>query len=323
VEEGRHLWAMVYLLHSYFGRDGRDEADELLARRSGNVDNPRILHTFNEPIDDWLSFFMFTTFTDRDGKFQLLALAESGFDPLARTCRFMLTEEAHHLFVGQTGVQRVIRRSAELMNQHNTDDIARHGGIPLTLLQKYINFWYSNSLDLFGSEVSSNAASYFAAGLKGRAFEEKLFSEHRALNQTYQLELWENGKLSPTEISLRSAMNELLRDAYTQDNLRAVEKWNKDLLAHHIDYQFTLPQKRFHRKVGEYADRPFDPMGHPISEAAWRERLSEYLPTNEERAFVKTLMQPITNEGEVAGWIAPPNKGINGQAVDFKYVLLS
>src|SRR5664280_154394 len=26
VEEGRHLWAMVYLLHAYFGRDGREQA---------------------------------------------------------------------------------------------------------------------------------------------------------------------------------------------------------------------------------------------------------------------------------------------------------
>ncbi len=86
VEEGRHLWAMVYLLHRYFGKDGRNEADELLERRSGNEDRPRILGTFNEPITTWLDFFMFAMFTDRDGKFQLLALAESGFDPLARTC---------------------------------------------------------------------------------------------------------------------------------------------------------------------------------------------------------------------------------------------
>jgi benzoyl-CoA oxygenase B subunit len=105
VEEARHLWAMVYLLHSYFGRDGREEAEMLLQRRSGDADRPRILQAFNQPIDDWLSFMMFTTFTDRDGKFQLLALAESGFDPLSRTCRFMLTEEAHHMFVGQTGIR--------------------------------------------------------------------------------------------------------------------------------------------------------------------------------------------------------------------------
>ncbi len=108
VEEGRHLWAMVYLLHAYFGRDGREEAEELLERHSGDADKPRILGTFNEPIRDWLSFFMFTYFTDRDGKFQLKSLAESSFDPLARTCSFMLTEEAHHMFVGDTGINRVV-----------------------------------------------------------------------------------------------------------------------------------------------------------------------------------------------------------------------
>ena len=81
VEEGRHLWAMVYLLHAYFGRDGRDEADALLERRSGDADRPRILGAFNEATPDWLAFFMFTYFTDRDGKFQLAALQESGFDP--------------------------------------------------------------------------------------------------------------------------------------------------------------------------------------------------------------------------------------------------
>src|SRR3984885_2958818 len=105
VEEGRHLWAMVYLLHKYFGRDGREEAEALLQRRSGDADKPRILGAFNERTPDWLSFFMFTFFTDRDGKMQLAALAQSGFDPLSRTCRFMLTEEAHHMFVGESGVQ--------------------------------------------------------------------------------------------------------------------------------------------------------------------------------------------------------------------------
>ncbi|HXS29599.1 MAG TPA: hypothetical protein VN755_02100, partial [Steroidobacteraceae bacterium] len=48
VEEGRHLWAMVYLLHKYFGKDGREEGEALLERRSGNQDNPRILQAFNE-----------------------------------------------------------------------------------------------------------------------------------------------------------------------------------------------------------------------------------------------------------------------------------
>src|ERR1700740_714399 len=110
VEEGRHLWARVYLLHRSCGRDAREEAEALLERRSGDQDNPRILGAFNERTPDWLAFFMFTYFTDRDGKFQLSALAESAFDPLSRTCRFMLTEEAHHMFVGETGVSRIIPR---------------------------------------------------------------------------------------------------------------------------------------------------------------------------------------------------------------------
>ena len=168
VEEGRHLWAMVYLLHGYFGRDGRDEADALLERRSGNPDKPRILEAFNQPCDDWLNFFCFTMFTDRDGKYQLSALAESGFEPLARTCQFMLTEEAHHLFVGETGVGRVVRRTAQLMKENPEEDVRQLGGIPFDIIQRHINFWFSYSLDLFGGEISSNAADFFAAGLKGR-----------------------------------------------------------------------------------------------------------------------------------------------------------
>ena len=131
VEEGRHLWAMVYLLHAHFGRDGREEAEALLQRHSGDRDKPRILGAFNEKTPDWLSFFMFTYFTDRDGKYQLASLAESGFDPLSRTCRFMLTEEAHHMFVGETGLGRVVQRTCELMREHRTDDVRKHGAIDL------------------------------------------------------------------------------------------------------------------------------------------------------------------------------------------------
>src|SRR6059036_4186242 len=204
VEEGRHLWAMVYLLHRYFGRDGREEADELLARRSGSGDKPRILNTFNEPIDDWLSFFMFTMFTDRDGKYQLSALAQSGFDPLARTTRFMLTEEAHHMFVGETGVDRVVQRCAELMAAGK--DPRKEHAVPFELIQKYINFWFSLSLDLFGGEVSSNAADFFAAGLNGR-FREDTLEEHKAMGEIYRLEVPEGANLVEQEVPLRNAMN--------------------------------------------------------------------------------------------------------------------
>ena len=166
VEEGRHLWAMVYLLHAHFGRDGREEAEALLERRSGDADNPRILGAFNEPTPDWLSFFMFTFFTDRDGKYQLCSLAESGFDPLARTCRFMLTEEAHHMFVGESGVGRVIQRTCERWSRaHRRPGALRAlGVIDLPTVQRYLNLHFSVTMDLFGSDVSSNAATFYTTG---------------------------------------------------------------------------------------------------------------------------------------------------------------
>src|ERR1700739_3334609 len=174
VEEGRHLWAMVYLLHRYFGRDGREEAEALLGRRSGDADNPRILGAFNERTPDWLSFFMFTFFTDRDGKFQLSALTESAFDPLARTTRFMLTEEGHHMFVGRNGIKRIIERTAEVMSRERTDNPERLralGVIDLPTMQRYLNFHSSVTVDLFGADLSSNAATFYTTGLKGRYLE--------------------------------------------------------------------------------------------------------------------------------------------------------
>ena len=158
------------------------------------ADKPRILGAFNEPTSHWLSFFMFTMFTDRDGKYQLAALAESGFDPLARTCRFMLTEEAHHMFVGETGVQRVVKRACELMSRPG--DVRAQGGVDLPTLQKYLNLWYSLSLDLFGGEVSSNAADAFAAGLKGR-YKEDRYDEHKLIGSHFGMEVLEEGQRRP------------------------------------------------------------------------------------------------------------------------------
>src|SRR5215208_3485381 len=214
VEEGRHLWAMVYLLHAYFGRDGREEAEELLARHSGDVDKPRILGTFNEPISDWLSFFMFTYFTDRDGKFQLKSLAESAFDPLSRTCRFMLTEEAHHMFVGETGVGRIVKRTLEVMKEIGGDDVAtlrKAGVIDLPTIQKFMNFWFTSSLDLFGSEASSNAANYFANGIKGRPDEAK-FPDHMESDTYMTIQVPDaNGGVRNETITVRNGINEITR----------------------------------------------------------------------------------------------------------------
>jgi benzoyl-CoA 2,3-dioxygenase component B len=319
VEEGRHLWAMVYLLHGYFGKDGREEADELLERRSGNADSPRILQTFNEPCEDWLSFLCFTMFTDRDGKFQLLSLAESGFDPLARTCRFMLTEEAHHMFVGQTGVGRVIERTCEVLKAGQ--DPREVGAIPPEIIQKYINFWSSSSTDLFGSEVSSNAANFFRAGLKGRVHEHK-HEDHRALEGVYKLTVPNAGSLSTEEIPLRNAMNEVLRDEYVNDNQKGIAYWNRVIEKFGLDWRVSLPSRRFNRSVGLYAGLRFDPQGNPVSEETWAQRSKEWLPTNEDKAYVKSLMKGVFQRGKVAGWIAPPAKGINDMPADYEYVRL-
>jgi len=321
VEEGRHLWAMVYLLHTYFGRDGREEAEELLQRRSGNADHPRILGTFNEPCEDWLSFFCFTMFTDRDGKFQLLTLAESGFDPLARTCRFMLTEEAHHMFVGQTGVGRVIERTCQVMKEHPGEDVRKFGAIPLDIIQKYINFWSSSSTDLFGAEVSSNSANFFAAGLKGRAYEERQ-AEHKALDQTYAMERFIDGKLVHEDVALRNAMNEVLRDEYVKDNLKGIQYWNRICEKYENPYRFSLPHRRFNRKIGEYSAGRFDLLGDQISEQTWNQKCADWLPTAQDKAYVKSLMRPVLEKGKIASWVAPPPKGVNDQSVDYEYVKL-
>jgi len=321
VEEGRHLWAMVYLLHAHFGRDGREEADAMLRRHSGDPDRPRILGAFNERTPDWLSFFMFTFFTDRDGKYQLASLAESGFDPLSRTCRFMLTEEAHHMFVGESGVGRVVQRACELMRAHRTDDPRPHGGIDLPTLQKYLNFHYSVSLDLFGQELSSNAATYYSAGLKGRYKETDIDDDHRLRDVVVPIEVVADGRLVTVERPALNAVNERLRDDYIADCARGVKRWNKIIAAQGIPFELRLPHRGFNRAIGTFAAAHVTPEGRVVSAAEWAAGRDVWLPTDADRGFVGSLMTgAVTEPGRMAGWIAPPAKGINGQPVDFDYV---
>jgi benzoyl-CoA 2,3-dioxygenase component B len=323
VEEGRHLWAMVYLLHAYFGRDGREEAEELLARHSGDADNPRILGTFNEPISDWLSFYMFTYFTDRDGKFQLKSLAESGFDPLARTCQFMLTEEAHHMFVGETGIGRVIKRTLEVMDELGTEDpaaVRRGGAIDLPTIQKYMNFWFSSALDLFGSEVSSNAATVFANGLKGRPDEAK-FDDHVETDTHFDMTVPdEDGQLRTEQVAMRSAMNEITREAYIKDCEVGVKRWNRLIKKAGYDTELTLPSSRFRRAIGAFAGFTFTPDGKPVDRETYNARLYDWIPSEEDKDHVRGLMRPVTEVGKMASWIAPPDRGINNKPVEYEYV---
>ncbi|HEV8673103.1 MAG TPA: benzoyl-CoA 2,3-epoxidase subunit BoxB [Methylomirabilota bacterium] len=323
VEEGRHLWAMVYLLHAHFGRDGREEAEALLQRRSGDPDKPRILGAFNEKTPDWLSYYMFTYFTDRDGKYQLCALAESGFDPLARTCRFMLTEEAHHMFVGETGIGRIVQRTCELMREHKTDDVRRLGGIDLSTLQKYLNFHYSVSLDLFGSEISTNAANFYAGGLKGRFEETKKADDHVLKEATYPVSQLDGDRIVTRPEPALTSLNERLRDDYIADCQRGVDRWNGIIKKAGIDVELRLPHRGFHRAIGSFAEARVAPDGRVISQAEWDARKHEWLPNEADAAYIATLMKPVVQPGKFANWIAAPPRGINGKPIEFEYVRLA
>jgi benzoyl-CoA 2,3-dioxygenase component B len=326
VEEGRHLWAMVYLLQKYFGTQGREEAEELLRRRSGHQDTPRMLGAFNEATPDWLSFFMFTTFTDRDGKMQLAALAQSGFDPLSRTCRFMLTEEAHHMFVGETGVARVIERTCAAMREAGIADATNVGAvrdlgvIDLPTIQKKINLHVSLTLDLFGNEISTNAANVFNASLKGRFREDKIADDHQLLNDTYPVLRCVNGVIAEEKVPALSALNMRLRDDYVDDAAGGIGRWNKVIERAGIEFRLALPHVAFNRRFGEFIGVNTDTAGRLLSDDEWARVRETTLPTTDDNLYVASLMLPVRETGAFAGWIAPPKVGIDNKPGNFEYV---
>ena len=328
VEEGRHLWAMVYLLQKYFGADGREEADDLLRRSSGSEEAPRMLGAFNEETPDWLSFFMFTYFTDRDGKMQLESLAQSGFDPLSRTCRFMLTEEAHHMFVGETGVGRTIQRTCEAMKEAGIDDpydiekVRALGVIDLPTIQKKLNLHYTLSLDLFGQEVSTNAANAFNSGIKGRYMEGRIEDDHKLNDALYPVRSVVDNEILLRDVPALTAINMRLRDDYVRDAAGGVGRWNKIIEKLGIQFEMVMPHEGFHRQIGVFAAVSVDPEGNIISKDTWDAKVKDWLPTKADGDFIQSLMIPVTEPGKFASWIAPPKVGINNQPGDFEYVKL-
>jgi len=323
VEEGRHLWAMVYLLHKHFGRDGREEAEALLQRRSGDPNNPRILTAFNEKTSNWLAYFMFTFFTDRDGKFQLAALAESGFDPLARTTKFMLTEEAHHMFVGESGVARVLQRTCEIMREQNLTDpsqVRAQGVIDLETLQRFVNFHCSVTLDLFGSEVSSNAASFYTGGIKGRYGETNITDNHSLAGDSYAIQEIENGAIVNRQVPALTALNARLRDDYIREIQAGLDRWNRIPERFGVPFRMTLPHVGFHRKIGSFAGHCISPDGRLLSKDDWERQSASWLPSDNDHEFVGSLMGRVIEPGKFANWIAPPVRGINNLPVEFEYV---
>jgi len=330
VEEARHLWAMVYLLQKYFGRDGREEAEDLLRRRSGDQDTPRLLGAFNEATPDWLSFFMFTFFTDRDGKMQLHALSQSGFDPLSRTCRFMLTEEAHHMFVGQSGIGRIIERTCQAMRAAGIDDpddverVRALGVIDLPTMQNKATLHFSLTLHLFGSEISTNAANAFNASLKGRYREDQIEDDHRLTGDTYPVWRLKHGQIMREAVPALSSLNMRLRDDYVADAASGIERWwNRIIERAGIAFRFRLPHVAFNRRIGEFAAIHADLDGNPLSAEEWQRRQDECLPSTEDNLFIESLMRPVTEPGGFASWIAPPRAGIDGLPGNFEYVKLA
>jgi benzoyl-CoA 2,3-dioxygenase component B len=320
---------MVYLLQKYFGTDGREEAEALLQRRSGDPDTPRMLGAFNEKTPDWLSFFMFTYFTDRDGKMQLEALAQSGFDPLSRTCRFMLTEEAHHMFVGETGVTRVVQRTCEAMKEAGITDpneiekVRKLGVIDLPTVQKKANLHFSLTLDLFGNEISTNAANAFHAGLKGRYREDRLKDDHQLESGTYPVLRLIDGKIQNEDSPALSALNMRLRDDYVVDCNAGVGRWNKVINELGIPFEIKLPHVAFHRHIGEFSSIKADVNGNLLNDAEWSKRRGKFLPSDSDRDFIESLMKPQMEPAKFASWIAPPKVGIDNKPGDFEYVKIT
>jgi benzoyl-CoA 2,3-dioxygenase component B len=222
------------------------------------------------------------------------------------------------MFVGAAGVARVVQRTVELMREHDTDDIGPHGGVDLATLQRYLNLHYSVSLDLFGAETSTNAANYYAAGLKGRFQEAARNDDHRLLDATRAVPCVADGRLREREAPALAALNETLRDDYVTDCRKGLDRWNRTLAA--VGCELVLPHLGFHRAVGEFAQHRVSPDGRLLTEEEWSAGVPHWLPTDDDRAHVESLMVGVREPGRMAGWIAAPSTGIHQKPVEYDYV---
>ena len=227
------------------------------------------------------------------------------------------------MFVGESGISRVIQRTCQVMNELKTDDPARiraAGAIDLPTIQRYLNFHFSVTIDLFGADESSNAATFYSTGLKGRFEEGKRTDDHVLKGQSYKVLEVHGGKLVEKDVPMLNALNEVLRDDYIKDSIAGVERWNKVIEKAGIPFRLKAPHKAFHRSIGALAGIKVAPDGRVVSDAEWNAKVGEWLPSEEDRAFVASLMGRVAEPGKFAGWIAPPAVGINRQPIDFEYV---
>jgi benzoyl-CoA 2,3-dioxygenase component B len=220
-------------------------------------------------------------------------------------------------------VSRVIQRTCQVMNELKTDDPAKlraAGVIDLPTIQRYLNFHYSVTIDLFGADQSSNAATFYSSGLKGRFEEGKRADDHVLKGATYPVLEVLGGALVEKQVPMLNALNEVLRDDFIKDSVAGIGRWNKVIEKAGIGFRLTVPHKAFNRKIGTLSGVKVSPDGRVVSEAEWQANVSKWLASDEDRAFVASLMGRVAELGKFANWIAPPVMGINRQPVDFEYV---
>jgi len=227
------------------------------------------------------------------------------------------------MFVGESGVSRVIQRTCQVMNELKTDDPAKlraAGVIDLPTLQRYLNFHFSVTIDLFGADESSNAATFYSTGLKGRYEEGKRTDDHQLRGQSYRVLNVQNGQLVEKEVPMLNALNEVLRDDYIKDSIGGIERWNRVIEKAGIPFRLKAPHKAFHRNIGSLSGIKVSPEGRVVSEGEWAAHVDQWLPTATDRVFVSSLMGRVVEPGKFANWIAPPAMGINRQPANFEYV---
>jgi benzoyl-CoA 2,3-dioxygenase component B len=214
------------------------------------------------------------------------------------------------------------------MVEYETDDAGPHGAIPLHVIQKYLNFHYSVSLDLFGGETSTNVANYYTAGLKGRWLEDRRKDDHKLTSDSIMVDALAdagNGQqsISQTEVSALVGLNTDLRREYIADCQSGVNRWNKILASAGLPHRVKLPHIAFNRKVGAFAGIEASPDGELLPAEEWDQRQGQWLPTDVDKTHVRSLMRPVYERGKIAAWIAPPRNGINGKPFDYDYVHLA
>jgi len=209
------------------------------------------------------------------------------------------------------------------MRERNLTDpsqVRAQGVIDLETLQRFVNFHYSVTLDLFGSDISSNGASYYTGGLKGRYEETKIGDDHLLVGDSYTVQEIADGEIVNRQESALAALNARLRDDYTGEIQAGLDRWNRIPEKFGIPFRLKLPHVGFHRKIGSFADHFVSPDGRVLSKGEWERQSARWLPSEDDHEFVGSLMGRVIEPGKFANWIAPPARGINNLPIEFEYV---